>query len=114
MTCDVYEAALASAGRNLPGFRNVLDFGCGVGRVLRWLQAVMPDASFAGAEIDEAAIAWIREHYPRVDVSAITNNGRLPPLGFDDGHSRSGAAGLSFFRNGTPSVIHFGAGAPLR
>ncbi|MEP6914282.1 MAG: methyltransferase domain-containing protein, partial [Acidobacteriota bacterium] len=84
MTCDVYEAALTSAGRSLQEFASVLDFGCGVGRVLRWLKALIPEARFAGAEIDEDAIAWIRDHYPDVDVSAITNNG-LPPLEFEDG-----------------------------
>jgi SAM-dependent methyltransferase len=84
MTCDAYETALASAGRTLQEFGNVLDFGCGVGRVLRWLQASMPQARFAGAEIDEDAIGWIRDHYPGVEVAAITNNG-LPPLLFEDG-----------------------------
>ena len=62
ITCEVYEAALSSVGRGLAEFKNVLDFGCGVGRVLRWLRALMPDAHFSGAEIDETAIAWIREN----------------------------------------------------
>jgi SAM-dependent methyltransferase len=84
MTGEIYEAALASLGRSLAEFRDVLDFGCGVGRVLRWLPGLMPDARLAGAEIDEAAIAWLRDHYPEVEIAAITNHG-LPPLSFADG-----------------------------
>jgi SAM-dependent methyltransferase len=84
ITCEVYAAALSMVGRNLREFGDVLDFGCGVGRVLRWLKAMMPEARFAGAEIDEAAISWIRANYPDVEMAAITNNG-LPPLPFSDG-----------------------------
>ena len=83
ITCESYEAALSTMGRDASEFRNVLDFGCGVGRVLRWLQPLMSRARIAGSEIDEAAIAWIREHYPDVEMAAVTNNG-LPPLPFDD------------------------------
>jgi SAM-dependent methyltransferase len=84
MTCDIYDAALSSIGRSLGEFPNVLDFGCGVGRVLRWLQALLPDAHLAGSDSDHAAIAWIREHYPAVDTAAIGDEG-LPPLPFEDG-----------------------------
>ena len=83
ITCEVYEAALSSIGRGLHEFESVLDFGCGVGRVLRWLQALMPQAHFAGSDSDELAIEWIREHYPGVETAAITNNG-LPPVAFED------------------------------
>jgi SAM-dependent methyltransferase len=82
--CEIYEAALSSIGRSLGEFRNVLDFGCGVGRVLRWLQALLPDARLAGTDSDHAAIAWIREHYPAVESEAIGGEG-LPPLHFEDG-----------------------------
>ena len=84
ITCDIYEVALSSIGRSLGEFRNVLDFGCGVGRVLRWLQALVPDAHLAGSDSDNAAMAWIREHYPAVETATIANDG-LPPLHFDDG-----------------------------
>jgi SAM-dependent methyltransferase len=84
LTCDSYEVALSSIGRSLGEFSNVLDFGCGVGRVLRWLQARLPDAHLAGSDSDHAAIAWIREHYPAVETAAIGDAG-LPPLPFADG-----------------------------
>lgn len=84
MTCEVYEAALGSIGRTLREFRDVLDFGCGVGRVLRWLQPLMPGAHLAASDSDEVAIAWVRDNYPDVDTAAITNDG-LPPVAFDDG-----------------------------
>jgi SAM-dependent methyltransferase len=83
MTCGIYEAALASVGRRLDEFHRIFDFGCGVGRVLRWLKARTPDAQFAGADSDEAAIEWMRGQYPDVEMAVITNNG-LPPLPFND------------------------------
>ena len=83
ITCEVYEAALGTVGRSLQEFRHVLDFGCGVGRVLRWLQTLMPAASFSAYEIDESAIAWIRQHYPAVEIGPPTHEG-LPPTQFDD------------------------------
>ena len=73
ITCEVYEAALSSVGRSLHEFESVLDFGCGVGRVLRWLQALMPQAHFAGSDSDEMAIEWIA--LPGIKTAAITNDG---------------------------------------
>jgi SAM-dependent methyltransferase len=84
MTCELYEAAMTAIGRDLAEFRNVLDFGCGVGRVLRWLQVLMPDAHFTASDSDDAALAWIRDNYPGVDTAAIASDG-LPPLHIDDG-----------------------------
>jgi SAM-dependent methyltransferase len=83
ITCEIYESALASVGRHLADFHDVLDFGCGVGRVLRWLQPLLPDAHFSGSESDEAAIEWIRENYPNVETATTSKNG-LPPLRFAD------------------------------
>jgi hypothetical protein len=31
--------------------------------VLRWLPGLMPNARLAGAEIDDAAITWLRDHF---------------------------------------------------
>lgn len=84
ITVEIYQSALSSVDRRLSDFHHVLDFGCGVGRVLRWLQPLMPAATIAGSESDQAAISWIQEHYPNVEVAATTADG-LPPLRFAAG-----------------------------
>jgi SAM-dependent methyltransferase len=80
---EVFAAALRLAGRELVEFDRVLDFGCGVGRVLRWLQATMPKSQFTGADTDAAAIAWLREHYSGVELVSLMRNG-LPPISVPD------------------------------
>jgi SAM-dependent methyltransferase len=84
MTCDVYQASLAAVGRELREFHDILDFGCGVGRVLRWLRPLMPQARLAGSEIDANSISWVRDNYPDVDMAGTGADG-LPPLRFEDG-----------------------------
>jgi len=84
LTCEAWSAALASVGRQLSEFRTVLDFGCGPGAVLRWLQAQVPRAHFVACDDDPAAVAWIRAHYPGVDVVTPAANG-LPPMPVEDG-----------------------------
>jgi SAM-dependent methyltransferase len=77
------ESALATVGRDLASFRDVLDFGCGCGRILRFLRGrAAPGARLRGTDIDRPAIAWCREHLPY--ASFATNDG-LPPLDAPDG-----------------------------
>jgi ubiquinone/menaquinone biosynthesis C-methylase UbiE len=45
------------AGALTPGMK-ILDFGCGCGRVLRWLMMRFPSTEFYGADVDEEAIRW--------------------------------------------------------
>jgi SAM-dependent methyltransferase len=42
--------------------RRVLDFGCGVGRVLRHFGPETAEGEFWGCDIDRPSIAWMREH----------------------------------------------------
>ena len=77
------ESALATVGRDLAAFRDVLDFGCGCGRVLRFVRdRVAPGASLRGTDIDRDAIRWCRRHLP---YAAFTANAGLPPLDAADG-----------------------------
>ncbi len=77
------EAALATIGRDLGSFRDVLDFGCGCGRVLRFLRGrVAPGARLHGTDIDRDAVRWCEAHLPYGTFSA---NGGLPPLDAPDG-----------------------------
>jgi len=45
--------------------KTVLDFGCGSGRLLRWLLPHLVDgATLTGCDIHEPSIRWLREQYP--------------------------------------------------
>jgi SAM-dependent methyltransferase len=72
--------ALGTAGREAAALRSVLDFGCGAGRVLPHLARLAPQARVAGCDVDQAAIAWAREHRPgaRWELSSFH-----PPLPFE-------------------------------
>jgi SAM-dependent methyltransferase len=54
-----------------------LDFGCGCGRLARFL-ATAPDRELYGVDIDHAAIRWMRRHLGPHFVAI----GALPPLPF--------------------------------
>jgi len=77
------ERVLAVAGKDLTSFGDVLDFGCGPGRMLVWLDAVAArGARVTGTDIDAEAVAWAREHLPWARLAV---NDALPPLPFADG-----------------------------
>lgn len=69
------------AGRRLDSFESILDFGCGSGRVLRFLTADAPRAHFHATDIDPEPIAWGRQHMPGITWSS---NGFTPPLPYPD------------------------------
>jgi SAM-dependent methyltransferase len=76
------ERTLAIAGRTLDSFESVLDFGCGCGRMLLWLEKVGATSRLHGADIDTEAIAWASEHIP---YCRFTANAADPPLPYEDG-----------------------------
>jgi SAM-dependent methyltransferase len=60
--------------------RDVLDFGCGCGRVLRtWAGH---DGAVAGSDLSGDAVEWCRENLP---FARVETNGLSPPLAFADG-----------------------------
>lgn len=52
------EALLARLGHPLSGPRDILDFGCGPGRMIGVMRGLRPDARLVGIDIDPEAIAW--------------------------------------------------------
>jgi SAM-dependent methyltransferase len=63
--------------------KRVLDFGCGAGRTLRHWLPESEIASFAGCDIDEESVAWLRSHLsPPFEVF---RNDAEPPLPVADG-----------------------------
>lgn len=81
MSVDDYRFALSAIGRRFVNFNNVLDFGCGCGRVLRWLGNLPPKTSVQGCDIDPEAVDWLRANLPQIKIHL---NGPLPPLDFQD------------------------------
>lgn len=74
--------ALGRDGRSFKDFPSILDFGCGCGRMMRWLRPLCdPWATIQGTDIDPAAIAWCKENIPNAGFSV---NGETPPLPFAD------------------------------
>lgn len=73
------EAALQKIGASLGSFQHILDFGCGSGRVLRWLSDAATSARLYATDFDADAIAWCSNH---LDFAEVSLNGPLPPLGY--------------------------------
>lgn len=49
--------------RGLDEFRNVLDWGCGCGRLARYFYS-LPNAKLTGIDIDLDNLNWCKEHFP--------------------------------------------------
>jgi SAM-dependent methyltransferase len=68
----------------VPEDANVLDFGCGPGRVVTWFQPRHASWKFHGTDIDPEAIGWARENLS--SIAAFDCNAAAPPLRYADGH----------------------------
>jgi|GEM_PF-593407 len=77
----ILEKVLAKVGVTLPDVEDVLDFGCGPGRVLMSLRDHIPNGKIYGVDIDEEAVAWMNANIVDVDAREI---GHYPPTEFDD------------------------------
>jgi SAM-dependent methyltransferase len=76
------ERTLAVIDRSLDSFESVLDFGCGCGRMLLWLEELGKKTNLHGTDVDAEAIAWAAEHMPYCSFAV---NGVDPPLPYADG-----------------------------
>ncbi len=56
-----------------PHFPNILDFGCGYARVLRWLRPQHHYAEITSCEIDPAAVSFCAKHWGTIPVQASTD-----------------------------------------
>lgn len=69
--------ALAAVGREIESFENILDFGCGCGRQIRWFAGLPKTCRLHGSDVCAAAIQWNRRHLP---FAEFAHNGFYPPL----------------------------------
>jgi SAM-dependent methyltransferase len=65
--------ALAAAGRDAGQIKRLLDYACGFGRVLRWLQAGFPQARLVAADTDSKAVFAVQEIFA-VDAFVLDLN----------------------------------------
>ncbi len=81
---DSREIAQAAgvAGLELSRVSQVLDFGCGAGRVLRHVEALLPGARSTGCDVDAEAMGWAERYLPQLSVHL---SGFGPPLPFRAG-----------------------------
>lgn len=59
-------------------YPNWLDFGCGCGRVARWMQGARPVVGLTGVDVDAAQVRWAQRHLPG-EFAVMRPS---PPLGF--------------------------------
>lgn len=69
--------ALRLVGRDFREFGEVLDFGCGCSRVLRWFDDLARNCRFHGTDINADAIEWSRAH---IAFAEFSQNEPWPPL----------------------------------
>lgn len=79
---DDLRRALASIERSYEDFNDVLEWGCGCGRILRHLPVPDFPRTLHGNEIDAEAIAWVSAHMPWIATSLTKGE---PPLPYPNG-----------------------------
>lgn len=60
----------------------ILDFGCGCGRIVRWLAALKGHCQIWGSDYNPRLVEWCRTHL--ADIAQFTVNQADPPLPYAD------------------------------
>jgi SAM-dependent methyltransferase len=76
------EQTLSGVGRTLDSFESILDFGCGCGRMLLWLEELGTRRALHGTDVDAEAIVWAAEN---IRYCSFAVNAADPPLPYPDG-----------------------------
>ena len=71
------ENALGRIGKRIDSFKNVLDFGCGCGRVLIWFSGASSKTNFYGVDSDKEAIKWCKKN---IKFAAFKTSKPFSPL----------------------------------
>lgn len=75
-------AAVKSEAIQLSEHSRILDFGCGCGRIMRWLQPLYDSSVFYGTDIDAEAISWCQDNLS--NIGKFLTNEEQPSLPFSD------------------------------
>lgn len=79
--CDLL-SAMEENNIPMPANADILDFGCGPGRVLNSFRYLFTEARFSGTDIDPEAMGWCQENLSA--IADFTVNQPNPPLAFED------------------------------
>jgi SAM-dependent methyltransferase len=61
-----------------PDTQNILDFGCGHGRVMRWLRAAFPNAKISGTDVSSDGLAFCAEEFGANTIPSGVDFEQLP------------------------------------
>jgi O-methyltransferase len=76
------KGSVEGAGQKLSQFRRVLDFGCGVGRVLRWWRSY-PTVEVHGTDFQKSSVEWCQKN---LSFGRFQTNTLQGPLDYPDSH----------------------------
>ncbi len=60
-------------------FKTIMDFGCGHGRVLRWLRAAYPEAEIIGSDIDQDGVAFCASQLGSKPLQSFVDIDQIQP-----------------------------------
>jgi len=75
------DRGLASIRKSYEDFNDILEWGCGCGRILRHLPVPVLPRKLYGNEIDAEAIEWVSSNMPWIETSLTKGK---PPLPYPD------------------------------
>ena len=78
------EGILKRSGYMLARGQRILDFGCGSGRMIRWLRGIADGSDIWGVDIRAEHVLWCREHLQPPIHFAVTTV--VPHLPLEDGY----------------------------
>lgn len=78
LASETIQSSLEAVGLRIEDLPRVLDFGCGCGRVIRWLRDI--PAELQGADLDWDAIVWCRKN---LSFAKFEHNRLASPLPYE-------------------------------
>lgn len=79
---DALFEVIESAGKSVPETATILDFGCGSGRMVRWIPKHRSQAKIFATDINGNNIAWCRGNL-RPEITCMVNT-TVPHIPFED------------------------------
>jgi SAM-dependent methyltransferase len=80
--CETMSRLLTESGAPIEEAGRILEFGCGGGRMLRWLTHLTPETQLWGTDIFSSRILWCQDHLSPPCYFATTT--MAPHLPFED------------------------------
>ena len=82
-TTSAIQNFMFSLGYDLSRFERILDFACGCGRTLNYLQQIVPSEKLFGCDYDDELTSWCRRN---LKVKSCLTNDEEPPIDYPSSH----------------------------